>query len=99
MSAFRTFWITPLSNESSILNFFNTHACQANLYGCKSKLKLEQNRLQIQYVIKVFHAVYKKFPIAIDHTDYQPSQIWNTSQVRRSKEYDLYGITIPIPEP
>ena len=33
VSLFRTFQITPLSNESTILNFFNSHACQANLYG------------------------------------------------------------------
>ena len=42
VSPFRTFQVTPLSNESTILEFFNSHACQANPYGCKSKLKLEQ---------------------------------------------------------
>ena len=45
---YRTFQVTPLSNESTTLKFFNTHACQANLYGCKSKLKLEQYILEIQ---------------------------------------------------
>ena len=42
VSPFRTFQVTPLSNESSIKEFFNSHACQANLYGCKSKLKLKR---------------------------------------------------------
>ena len=42
VSPFKTFQVTPLSNDSTILKFFNSHACQANLYGCKSKLKLEQ---------------------------------------------------------
>ena len=41
VSPFKTFQVTPLSNESTILKFFNSHACQANLYGCKSKLKFE----------------------------------------------------------
>ena len=79
VSPFRTFQITPLSNESTILNFFNSHACQDNPYGCKSKLKLEQYRLEIQYVIKVFCAVYKKFLTAIDHIDYHPSQMQNAT--------------------
>ena len=63
----------------------------SNLYGCKSKLKFEQNKLEIQYIIKVFCAVYKKFLTAIDHIDYHPSQIQNTTQVKRSEEYDLHG--------
>ena len=88
---YRTFQVTSLSNESTILKFFNTHACQANPYGCKSELKLEQYRLEIQHVIKVFRAVYKKFLTAIDHTDYHPLQMLNTTRVKRSEEYDLYG--------
>ena len=39
----------------------------------------------------MFHAVYKKFLTAIDHIDYHPLQVWNTTQVKRSEEYDLYG--------
>ena len=39
---FRNFQITSLSNESIIWKFFNSPACQVNLHGCKSKLKLEQ---------------------------------------------------------
>ena len=91
ISPFKTFQVTPLSNESTILKFFNSHACQANPYGCKSKLKFEQYRLEIQYIIKVFCAVYKKFLTVIDHIDYHPSQMQNTTQVKRSEEYDLYG--------
>ena len=91
ISPFKTIQITSLSNESTILKFFNSLACQANLYGCKSKLKFEQYKLEIQYIIKVICTVYKKFPTAIDHIDYHPSQIQNTTQVKRSEEYDLYG--------
>ena len=79
ISPFKTFQIMPLSNESTILKFFNSLACQANLYGCKSKLKFEQYKLEIQYIIKVFCTVYKKFLTAIDHIDYHPSQIQNTT--------------------
>ena len=91
ISPFKTFQIMPLSNESTILKFFNSLACQANTYGCKSKLKFEQYKLEIQNIIKVFCAVYKKFLTAIDHIDYHPSQIQNTTQVKRSEEYDLFG--------
>ena len=52
----------PLSNESTTLKFFNSLACQVNPYGCKSKLKFEQYKLEIQYIIKVFGTVYKKIP-------------------------------------
>ena len=71
--------------------FHTSPACRVNPYGCKSKIKLEQFQLEIQYVIKVFCAIYKKFLTAIDHIDYHPSQIQNTTQVKRSEEYDLYG--------
>ena len=91
ISPFKTFQITPLSNESTILKFFNSLACQANPYGCKSKLKFKQYKLEIQYIIKVFCTVYKKFLTAIDHIDYHASQIQNTTWVKRSEEYDLYG--------
>ena len=91
ISPFKTFQLTPLSNESTILKFFNSLACQASQYGCKSKLKFEQYKLEIQNIIKVFWAVHKKFLTAIDHIDYHPLQIQNTTQVKRSEEYDLYG--------
>ena len=52
-------------------------------------MKLEQYQLEIQYVLKVFHAIYKKFLTAIDHIDYHPSQKQNT-RVKRSEMYSLY---------
>ena len=87
----KTFWITPLSNESTIQKFFNSVMCRNNPYGCKSKLKFEQYKLEIQYISKVFHAIYRKFLTAIDHIDYHPSQIQNTTRVKRSEEYDMHG--------
>ena len=89
--AVKTFQITPLSNESTIQRFFNSIICQNNPYRCKSKLKFKQYKLEIQYISKVFHAIYRKFRTAIDHIDYHSSQIQNTSRVKRSEEYDLHG--------
>ena len=43
----KTFKISPLSNESPIQRFFNLVMCQTNPYGCKSKLKFEQYKLEI----------------------------------------------------
>ena len=57
----KTFQITPLSKESTIQKFFNLVTCQNNPYGCKSKLKFKQYKLEIQYINKVFHAIYRKF--------------------------------------
>ena len=91
VSPFSNFQITPLSNETVIWKFLNSPACKVNPYACKSKMKLEQYQLEIQYVIKVFCAIYKKFLTAIDHIDYHPSQIQNTTQVKRSEIYSLYG--------
>ena len=48
------FKLHPQSNETIIWKFLNSPACRVNLYRCKSKIKLEQYRLEIQYVIKVF---------------------------------------------
>ena len=48
-------------------------------------------QLEIQYVIKVFHAIYKKFLTVIDQIDYHPLQVQNTTHVKRSEEYSLYG--------
>ena len=46
--------------------------------------------MEIQYIIKVFRAIYKKFLTAIDHIDYHPSQRQNTTQVKRSEIYTQY---------
>ena len=55
--------------------------CKSNPYGCKSKLKFKQYKLEIQYISKVFHAIYRKFLTAIGHIDYHPSQIQNATRV------------------
>ena len=87
----KSFQITPLLNESTIQKFFNMLTCCNNPYGCKSKLKFKQYKLEIQYIDKVFHAIYRKFLAAMDHIDCHPSQIQNTTRVKRSKEYDVHG--------
>ena len=79
VSPFSNFRITPLSNKSIIWKFLNSPACRVNPYGCMSKLKLEQYWLEIQYAVKVFHVIYKKFLTAIDPINYHPSQIKNTT--------------------
>ena len=71
--------------------FLNSPACKVHPYACQSKMKLEQYWLEIQYILKVFHAIYKKFLTAIDHIDYHPSQQQNTTRIKRSEIYSLYG--------
>ena len=78
-SPFNNFQVTPLSNETVIWKFLNSPACKVNPYACQSRMKLEQYQLEIQYVIKVFCAIYKKFLTAIHHIDYHPSQRQNTT--------------------
>ena len=90
VSPFNNVQITPPSNETAIWKFLNSPACKVNPYACQSKMKLEQYQLEIQYVIKVFHAIYKKFLMAIDHIDCHPSQIQNTTWVKRSEMYNLF---------
>ena len=91
VSPFHSFQVTPLSNNTIIWKFLNSPACKVNPYACQSKMKLEQYQIEIQYVIKVFHAIYKKFLTAIDHINYHPSQMQNTTQVKRSDIYNLIG--------
>ena len=83
--------ITPLSNETLIHTFFNTKTYQFNPIACTSKLKIEQYKLEIQYIDKVFHATYRKFLTAINHIDYHPSQVQNTTRTKRSEEYAKHG--------
>ena len=48
--------------------------------------------MEIQYVVKVFHAIHKKLLTAIDHIDYHPSQTQsNITRVKRSEIYNMYG--------
>ena len=69
VSPFINLQITPLSNETVIWKFPNSPGCKVNLFASQFKMKLEQYRLEIQYVIKVFHVIYKKFLTGIDHID------------------------------
>ena len=73
VSPFDNVQITPLSNEMAIWKFLNSPACNIHPYACQSKMKLEQYQLEIQYILKVFCAIYKKFLTAIDHIDYHSS--------------------------
>ena len=86
-----TVQITPLSNETLIHKYFNTELCRFNPFSCTSKLKIEQYKLEIQYIDKVFHATYRKFLTAIDHIDYHPSQVHNTTRTKRSEDCAVHG--------
>ena len=44
----------------------------------------EKFKWEIHYIMKIFHATYKKFLTAIDHINYHPSQI--QSNITRTKE-------------
>ena len=80
---------TPLSNDTKIEKFLNSSACSYHPCACQAKMKFEQYQLEIQYVYKVFCAIYKKFLTAIDHIDYHPSQEHNTNatRIKRSEMY------------
>ena len=45
-------------------------------------MKFEQYQLEIQYILKVFRAVHKKFLTAIGHIDYLPLQKHNANATR-----------------
>ena len=62
-------------------------------YACHSKLKFDQFNIEIQYIYKVFCAIYKKFLTTIYHIDYHPSQQYakNKTRVKRSDFYTLHG--------
>ena len=92
-SLFDDVQITPLSNETAIWKFLNSPACKVHPYACQSKMKFEQYQLEFQYILKVFHAVHKKFLTSIDHIDYHPLQKHNAkaTRMKRSKMYNLYG--------
>ena len=79
--------VTPLSNDTCIKKFLNSPACSFCPYACQAKMKFEQYRLEIQYVYKVFCAIYKKFLTAIDHIDCHPLQQHNANvaRVKRSE--------------
>ena len=68
--------------------------------GGKSKLKFEQYKLEIQYISKVFHAIYRKFLTAIDHIDILSFNEYRTLlELKKVKNMICMDIIIPIPEP
>ena len=77
--------INPLSIKTS------TQVVDFNPFSCTSKLIIEQYKLEIQYIDKVLQATYRKFLTAIDHTDYHPSQVQNTTRTKRSEDYAIHG--------
>ena len=84
--------IDPTINNLHIENFLNSCACTQCPYTCQAKMKFEKFKREIHYIIKIFHATYKKFLTAIDHIDYHPSQIQsNITRTKRSVIYDIHG--------
>ena len=84
--------IDPTINDSHMEDFLKSPACHRFPYSCQAKMKFEQFKWEIHYVIKVFSATYKKFLIAIDHIDYHPSQVQsNMTRTKKSVTYDIYG--------
>ena len=81
------------NNNSNVVRFLKSPGCSDRPYACLSKLKFDQFNLEIQYIYKVFHAIYKKFLTTIDHIDYHPSQQYvnNKTRVKRSDFYELHG--------
>ena len=59
--------VTPLSTDDTIRKFLISPACHIHPHACQAKMKFEQYHIEIQYVYKVFHTIYKKFLTAIDH--------------------------------
>ena len=81
--------VTPLSTHDTIRTFLSSPECRSHPHACQAKMKFEQFCIEINYVYKVFHAIYKKFLTAIDHIDYHPSQqvTANSTRVKRSSMY------------
>ena len=83
--------INPTINNSHIENFLKSRACAQCPYSCQAKIQFEKFKWEIHYIMKVFHATYKKFLTAIDHIDYHPSNIQsNMTRTKRSVTYDIY---------
>ena len=89
IAPFHDIQVTPLSTHDTIRTFLSSPECHSCLHACQAKMKFEQFCIEINYVYKVFHAIYKKFLTAIDHIDYHPSQqvTANTTRVKRSSMY------------
>ena len=93
ITPFSNVQVTPLSNDTHIKKFLHSAAYCFCPYACQSNMKFEHYQLEIQYVYKVFCAIYKKFLTAIDHINYHPSQQHNANatRIKRSEMYNLYG--------
>ena len=93
--------VTPFHNTPfifgthnlNVIKFLKSPGCADHPYACHSKLKFDQFNIEIQYIYKVFHAIYKKFLTTIDHIDYHPSQqyVKNKTRVKGSDFYALHG--------
>ena len=84
--------IDPTVNDSHIERFMESHMCIQCPYECQAKLKFEKFKWEIHYIMKVFHATYRKFLTAIDHIDYCPSEIQsNITRTKRSVTYEING--------
>ena len=81
--------VTPFSTHDTIRTFLSSPKCHSYPHACQAKMKFEQFHIEISYVYKVFHAIYKKFLTAIDHINYHPSQqvTANTTRVKRGSMY------------
>ena len=81
------------NNNMNVIRFLKSPGCADRPYACHSKLKCDQFNLEIQYIYKVFCAIYKKFLTTIDHIDYHPSQqyVKINTRVKRSDFYALHG--------
>ena len=75
-----------IASNWSVKGFLKSPGCSDHPYACRFKLKFDQFNLEIQYMYKIFQAIYKKFLITIDHIDYHPSQQYvnKKSRVKRS---------------
>ena len=84
--------INPTANDSHIADFMRSRMCVQHPYECQAKLKFDKFKWKIHYIMKIFHAIYRKFLTAIDHIDYHPSQVQsNITQTKRSVTYDICG--------
>ena len=80
--------IDPSINNSHIATFKNSHLCIQCPYECQTKLKFEKFKWEVQYITRVFHAIYRKFLVAIDHLEFYPSQaLTNATRLKRSVMY------------
>ena len=82
-----------IDNNWTVRGFLMSPGCANHPYACRSKLKFDQLRLEIQYIYKIYQAIYKKFLTTIDHIDYHPSQQYVKDKTRRKRSdfYDSHG--------